>query len=328
MFSTTCGNEAANRGAVSEFITERRYLKNVTPKTLAWYGDAFKAFDGALDSEAAIKSRIVQLRTRGISPTSVNSWLRCINAFLNWNRAGFKIPKLKEAQKVIATLSPEQLARLIAFKPKGINQTRTHTAAMLILDGGYRISEILELPFENCDFDNLAVKVRGKGNKHRLVPLSAEMRKTLYRYAAKHSGPGRLLFGTRNNTLVTVRNFERDLKAIGKKLGITGVRFSPHTLRHTFAVAYLRNGGNLFYLSKILGHTSVTITQRYLQSLQITDLQTVHDRLSPLASRHRNGRDSQQRRSEALGTVNRSTFLSHLMASSQPFLTLPSKVKG
>src|SRR6516162_3323952 len=100
------------------------------------------------------------------------------------------------------------------------------------------------------------------------------MRKTLYRYAAKHSGPGRLLFGTRKNTFVTVRNFERDLKVIGRKLGMTGVRFSPHTLRHTFAVAYLRNGGNLFYLSKILGHTSVTITQRYLQSLQITDLRT------------------------------------------------------
>jgi len=255
----------------------------VTPKTIAWYGDAFKAFDGALESEAAIKRRIMELRTRGISATSVNTWLRCINAFLNWKQAGFKLPKLKEEQKVIATLAPEQMARLIAFKPKGINQTRTHVAAMLILDGGYRISELLELAAENCDFDNLAVKVRGKGNKHRLVPLSVEMRKTLYRYAAKRPGPGRLLFGTRNNTLVTVRNFERDLKMIGGKLGITGVRFSPHTLRHTFAVAYLRNGGNLFYLSKILGHASVTITQKYLQSLDIGDLQAVHDRFSPLA---------------------------------------------
>jgi site-specific recombinase XerD len=224
----------------------------------------------------------VELRTRGISATSVNTWLRCINAYLNWKQAGFKLPKLKEEQKVIATLSPEQMARLIGFKPKGINQTRTHMAAMLILDGGYRISELLDLPSQDCDFDNLVVKVRGKGNKHRLVPLSVEMRKTLYRYAAKHSGPGRLLFGTRNNTGVTVRNFERDLKVIGSKLGITGVRFSPHTLRHTFAVAYLRNGGNLFYLSKILGHASVTITQRYLQSLDIGDLQAVHDRFSPV----------------------------------------------
>jgi integrase/recombinase XerD len=112
-----------------------------------------------------------------------------------------------------------------------------------------------------------------------------EMRRVLYRYAAKHSGPGKLLFGTRNNTQVTVRNFERDFALMGQKLAITGVRFSPHTLRHTFAVSYLRAGGNLFYLSKILGHTSVTTTQKYLQSVGVDDLQAVHDRLSPLGRR-------------------------------------------
>jgi integrase/recombinase XerD len=224
MFPTTCKEEVVNRGTVQQFITERQYLTNVTPKTVAWYGDSFKAFQDALHSEAAIKRRIVDLRTRGIAATSVNSWLRCVNAFLKWSQAGFKIPKLKEEQKILATLNPEQMGRLIAFKPKGINQARTHTAALLMLDGGYRISELLGLPFEGCDFDNLVVKVRGKGNKHRLVPLSLNMRKVLYRYSVKHSGPGRLLFGTRNNTLVTVRNFERDFKAIGAKLSITGVR--------------------------------------------------------------------------------------------------------
>jgi site-specific recombinase XerD len=84
---------------------------------------------------------------------------------------------------------------------------------------------------------------------------------------------------------MTVRNFQRDLKAICTKLRITDVRCSPHTLRHTFAVSYLRAGGNLFYLSKILGHSSVTTTQRYLQSLGIDDLQAVHDRLSLLTRR-------------------------------------------
>jgi integrase/recombinase XerD len=283
MFSTTYEKEAANRDTVSEFITERKYLKNVTPKTLTWYGDAFKAFDSALESETAIKRRIVELRTRGISPTSVNSWVRVINAFLKWQGANVRIPKLKEEQKVLATLTPEQIRRLVSFKPKGINQTRTHTAALLILDGGYRISELLTLPFDHCDLDNLVVKVRGKGGKHRLIPLSMEMRKRLYRYATKHSGPGWLMFGTRNHTPVTVRNFERDLKLIGARTGVTGVRFSPHTLRHSFACEYLRNGGNLYYLSRILGHSSVKTTEIYLQSVKIDELAAVHDRLSPLA---------------------------------------------
>ena len=57
---------------------------------------------------------------------------------------------------------------------------------------------------------------------------------------------------------------------------------SFHTFRHTFAVSYLRAGGNLFYLSRILGHSSVTTTEKYLQSLGVEDLQAVHDRLSLL----------------------------------------------
>lgn len=192
---------------------------------------------------------------------------------------------LRTEGKVLLTLNADQIKHVLAFKPKGRNQTRAHTVALLILDGGYRITEVLGLSFENCDFENLVVKVRGKGNKHRLVPLSTDMRKVLYRYAAKHSGPGRLLFGTRNNTQVTVRNFGRDFAIMGAKADITGVRFSPHTLRHSFAVQYLRAGGNLFCLSKILGHSSVTTTQKYLQSVGVDDLQAVHDRLSPLGVR-------------------------------------------
>jgi site-specific recombinase XerD len=288
MESTTYQNEVLNRGTASEFILERKYLKNVTIKTLAWYGDAFKAFTGC-ETEREVKQRIMELRQRGVSPVSVNSWLRCMNAYFKWNGAGFKIGRLKEEQKVLATLAQEQVKQFIAFKPQGINETRAHMVALLILDGGYRISEVLALPSENCDFENLSVKVKGKGGKHRLVPMSNDMRRLLFKYAAKRSGPGRVLFGTRTNSQVSVRNFERDLKLLGRRLNITGVRFSPHTLRHTFAVFYLRNGGNLFYLSKILGHSTVKTTERYLQSLQVTDLQAVHDRLSLLTPEHLRG---------------------------------------
>ena len=83
---------------------------------------------------------------------------------------------------------------------------------------------------------------------------------------------------------MTVRNAQRDLKALCERAGITGVRCSPHTLRHTLAVTYLRKGGNLEYLRRILGHSSILVTQRYLQSLTPEDLQQVHNHLSPLAT--------------------------------------------
>lgn len=266
-----------------EFLNERKYLKNVSDKTLVYYSCAFRSWEK--HSQGDWKAWIVNLRQAGTSPVSINTYICAMNAYWKWAGTGLKVDYLKEEEKVLATLNPEQMKRIVSFKPKRKNETRAHTIALLILDGGYRISEVLGLSFEHCDFENLVVKVRGKGNKHRLVPLSTDMRKVLYRYATKHSGPGRLLFGTRNNTQVTVRNFERDFAIMGTRAGITGVRFSPHTLRHSFAVQYLRAGGNLFYLSKILGHTSVTTTQKYLQSVGVDDLQAVHDRLSPLAGR-------------------------------------------
>ena len=266
-----------------EFLTERKYFKNVTGKTLVYYRSAFRSWEK--HSQGAWKTRIINLRNAGLSAVSINTYICAMNAYWKWAGTGLKVDYLKEEEKILATLNPDQIKRIATFKPKGRNQIRAHAVALLILDGGYRISEVLGLLFEHCDFDNLVLKVRGKGNKHRLVPLSQEMRRVLYRYATKNSGPGRFLFGTRNNTLVRVRNSERDFKALGQRLGITGVRFSPHTLRHTFAVQYLRAGGNLFYLSKILGHTSVTTTQKYLQSVGVDDLQAVHDRLSPLAPR-------------------------------------------
>jgi site-specific recombinase XerD len=113
--------------------------------------------------------------------------------------------------------------------------------------------------------------------------MSLELRKVLFRWCQRC--PKTYVFGTRSNTRLTVRNFQRDFKAICTQLGITDVRCSPHTLRHTFAVSYLRAGGNLFYLSKILGHTTVKTTERYLQSLDAGDLQAVHDRLSLLTRR-------------------------------------------
>lgn len=85
--------------------------------------------------------------------------------------------------------------------------------------------------------------------------------------------PQRHFSGTKNNMVVTVRNFERDMNALGQKCGITGVRFSPYTLRPSFAVNYLRDGGNLEYVRRTLGHASLSTTQKYSRSLGVEAIQ-------------------------------------------------------
>jgi integrase/recombinase XerD len=170
------------------------------------------------------------------------------------------------------------VSRLVHYRPRSEGQKRLQALVLLLLDTGLRIEEALTLGRNQIDLDNLLLKAAGKGNKERVVPISSELRKVLWRHLQRQSHD--LVFSTQRGGRLTQRNVLRDLKGLCADLDITGVRCSPHTLRHTFAVAYLRNGGNLFYLSRILGHSSVTTTQRYLESLGVEDLQAVHNRFS------------------------------------------------
>lgn len=271
------------------FLQERTYLKGVSSQTLRYYRWVRRAFLPILHqpTKAGMLECVQKLLADGVSPTSINTYLRGLKAYTRWLheegelREIFKVQFLKTEEKVLATFSPEQVKRIINGKPVGSNETRAQAAALTALDSGLRIGELLCLTRADVDLENLILRVKGKGNKHRLVPMSIELRKLLYRHLGKHKHA--LLFATRNGTKPTQRNLSRDFKLLCKRVGVAGVRCSFHTLRHSFAVGYLRAGGNLFYLSKILGHTSVKTTERYLQSLGIEDLQKVHDGLSLLS---------------------------------------------
>jgi integrase/recombinase XerC len=275
--------------STDQFITERSYLKGVSQATIQWYHSSFKAFKDGMDSKQAIIERIGALRKTN-SAISINTYLRCLNAYFRWRHEEhgadlIKIPRLKEEQKVLATLTADHLKGLLQFSPKGRNLKRAHTLALLLLDTGLRFAEALSLTWERVDLDNLVLKVLGKGGKHRVVPISLECRKVLYRWKQQQRGAVDLLFPTRSGVVSSQRNVGRDVKLLGERVGITGVRFSPHTFRHTFAVSYLRAGGNVLYLQRILGHSSLEMTNRYTRSLGIEDLQAVHSKLSLLSRR-------------------------------------------
>jgi integrase/recombinase XerD len=265
-----------------EFITERVYLIGVSKKTVDYYRWAFNSWKRHAPSGDP-KEWVVNVRKAGASPISVNTYICALNTYWKWSGEGKHLDYLKEEQKILATLSANHVTSLLRYKAVGTNLLRAHMVALTILDTGLRASEVLGLTKEAIDYDNLIIRVIGKGNKHRLIPFSSELRKSLWRYQGRT--PAKYIFGTKNNTKVTVRNLERDFHVLGEKLGITGVRFSPHTLRHTLAVSYLRNGGNLEFLRRILGHSSLVTTQKYLRSLGVEDLGAVHSSLSPLARR-------------------------------------------
>jgi hypothetical protein len=110
---------------------------------------------------------------------------------------------------------------------------------------------LLGLTRQDVDLDNLVLLVHGKANKQRLVPVSIELRKVLYRHLAKQKHAR--LFTTRSGAVLTARNSQRDFKVMCGKAGITGVRASWHTLRHSFAVNYFAEGRKPVLLAANLG---------------------------------------------------------------------------
>jgi integrase/recombinase XerD len=265
------------------FIRERQFLHNVTPATVEWYTHAFKWLPSESPTADDLKDAVVRMRTKGLKATGCNSAIRAINAYLKWTGSPLKQPQLKEPQLILPTFSASDVRRLVAWKPKGLPQRRLHLLVLFLLDTGCRITEALTVLVRDVDMENLLVILDGKGRKQRVVPFSFELRKALFRFIRDFGRKvDALLFANRGETMLGRRNMLRDVKNLCKRLGFKAPARTLHACRHTFAVNYLRRGGSVFHLQKVLGHATLEMTRRYV-NLVTTDLQAVHERVSLLA---------------------------------------------
>jgi integrase/recombinase XerD len=263
-----------------KFITERKYLHNVSPRTLEWYEQAFKWLENYPLTDEGLKACIMAMRKAGLKPTSCNSRIRVFNAYAKWAKLEIKASRLKEEKEVLPTFSKEQVRRIAEHKPKDWYGVRLHALILTLFDTGLRIDEALSLTRDCVDFDQLLLTVKGKGNKQRQVPFSNELRKTLWRFAQKDH-TGNLMFSTRDGLKLGRRVVLRDFKLLCGRLGIVPPRRTLHATRHTFALNYVRSGGDVFRLQRVLGHSTLDQTRKYV-NLQTEDLQEVHNALTPL----------------------------------------------
>lgn len=267
----------------SQFVRERQFLSNVSPATLEWYKHSLKWLPNESPSQDDLKEAVVRMREKGLKPTGCNSILRAVNAYLKWSGSPLKVPPLKEPVLVLPTFTEQQVRQLVTWKPKGKYQRRLHLLILFLLDTGCRISEALRLRVREIDLDNLLVTLDGKGRKQRIVPFSFELRKALFRYISDFSRrTDSLLLASRNETQLGRRVMLRDVKLLCKRLGFQPPARTLHAFRHTFALNYLRRGGSVFHLQKVLGHSSLEMTRRYA-NLMTEDLQAVHERVSLLS---------------------------------------------
>lgn len=276
---------------VSGFISHGRYLRDWSPRTIHTYQQGLEAFRRAVgDGSAATPSRrcldafVICLRERGLTPGGCNMYIRTVNSFMTWLHEQGHTPEhlrvklLPNPPRAFRTFSDADVKAILALKPRHPSYQRTWTLILCLMDTGLRIDEALGLQQRDVDFDNLMLKVLGKGNKERFVPFSLEMRKHFYRHTQKK--PGRFVFSTRDGGRLMYRNTYRQIKELCAMAGIEGEHVHPHNFRHFFAVSYLRRTNDIYRLSRILGHTSVSTTTLYLRSMTAEQIAEKHH--SPL----------------------------------------------
>ena len=187
-------------------------------------------------------------------------------------------------KKLIRPLSMDQIRQLLgAYNQKLFPSHTAWTVMVLILDTGLRISEVSGLRTDEIDFQGGVLRVMGKGNKERQVPFGSTSKQALWNYMARRGEvPDQgLMFVNRFGGKLCRLWIQKNMRLLSRRLGIKGVRVSPHTLRHTFAINYIKNGGDAFSLQRILGHSSLDMVKIYV-SLADQDVATMYRKFSPM----------------------------------------------
>ena len=130
------------------------------------------------------------------------------------------------------------------------------------------------------------LKVMGKGGKERLIPFGRTVQRLLWRYISQHRPEPlnprcSVVFLSRDGRPLSRNHVKNRMSKYGRRSGLQGVRCSPHTLRHTAAVTFLRNGGDVFSLQRLLGHTTLEMTRHYCEIADV-DVKRAHQTASPV----------------------------------------------
>lgn len=214
-------------------------------------------------TQADIKAYLLYLQTeRHNAKYSLQINFLTISSFFKWaetelgcNNPIKGIKKPKHNPKPVQPFSSDEVRQLLSAK----QPIRLKLVQHILLDTGMRISELCSLKPDDYDQKLGKLRIRhGKGDKERFVYLGNKTQKLLWKFPKGT----KYLIETRNQTPIHRNTYQRDLSILGKKLGIQA---NPHKYRHTFAVNFLRNGGNIKQLQLLLGHSDLQTVNLYLQ---------------------------------------------------------------
>jgi integrase/recombinase XerD len=268
--------------------------RNLSPRTLEQYEWSLRSFLEFLGDRSSVLANLDGERARAwveslkVSrrPTSLRAALRPLKVFSGWAvREGYlRVDPLrtvalpKAPRPLIEPLDQRQVAALIAAASPLLRAT-----IAVLVDTGLRSSELCSL--ESGDVRDGYLFVQGKGGYERLAPFGDACADELRRYVVRTRGEPRrddeALFVLASGAPLSPHRLGELMRTAGRVAGIRGVRVSPHTLRHTFAIEFLRNGGGELALQKALGHRSLDMVKLYAE-LSGADVAAAHRGASPL----------------------------------------------
>ena len=281
-----------NQTALNEYLLDLK-LRNCTARTIKtmknnmsllfnWIESEYKITEIEDIKRNHIKGYLQYKQSLGLKPTYINGIIKNIKAFFNYlvreeyidRSPSEKISLQKEEKVLIQTFSPDEVKRMIdVYSSPNFLSARNKCIITMLFDTGIRNYELCSIKCDNIK--ERTILIHGKGNKQRLVPISPILRKTMLKYEAirehyiKERYQNEYYFLSQNGKMLTVEAVERVVRKCGVAAHVNEqIRCSPHTCRHTFAQMCLKNGIDIYTVSRLLGHENLSITKRYLQSMK------------------------------------------------------------
>lgn len=229
-----------------------------------------------------------------LSVTSINNYIRNLKAFFTWFAKYASLPnpitevkELKNERKAKEYLEDEEIEKMMKSFDRGLyKEHRDSMIIMLLMDTGMRLGECLKIKIEDVDMVERTICLPAentKGRQARFVFFSVTTARSLQRWIRfkDRYSCGAYLFSGKSGLPFEVHSFESNFKQYLVRAGISK-EFTPHALRNNFAKRCLMNGMDIYTLSRILGHSSVTVTEKAYLDLSDRDLRNRYQNFSPI----------------------------------------------
>ena len=216
-----------------------------------------------------IRQWIVNLSENKYSKISINRKIASLKSYFNFlvnigkiQSSPLKAHKnLKGSSKIVIPFSEEEIKKLFDnFETSKIND-RDKLIIEIFYSTGMRRDELINIKIKHIFFDNAMMKIVGKRNKERMIPILPKLSKNMMNYINKND-PNIYLFENVKSKKISVSTIYRVINKYIRFVS-TKVKVSPHVLRHTFATHMLNNGADINTIKEILGHSSLSSTQIY-----------------------------------------------------------------